>query len=41
MTLIGKQIADSRVLILIQQMLKAGFTKLHEELRKEESCRRC
>ena len=25
MTLIGKQIADSRVLILIQQMLKAGY----------------
>jgi RNA-directed DNA polymerase len=25
MTLIGKQIADSRVLRLIQQMLKAGY----------------
>jgi retron-type reverse transcriptase len=25
MTLVGKQIADSRVLKLIQQMLKAGY----------------
>jgi len=36
LTLIGKQVADSRVLRLIQQMLKAGYeirvavTKLHE-----------
>ena len=33
MTLIGKQIADSRVLKLIQQMLKAGYEEKGQQLR--------
>ena len=47
LTLVGKQIADSRVLKLIQQMLEAGYEErgqqfeLHGELRKEESSRHC
>ena len=47
MALVGKQIADSRVLKLIQQMLKAGYEekgrrlRLHGELRKEASSRPC
>ena len=45
MTLVGKQVADGRVLKLIQQMLEAGYeekgqrhTRPHEEPRKGESC---
>ena len=47
MTLVGKQIADGRVLKLIQQMLKAGYEEkgrrfeLHGEPRKAGSSRRC
>ena len=47
MALLGKQIADSGVLKLIQQMLKAGYEakgqrfELHEEPRKGESCHLC
>ena len=47
LTLVGKQIADSRVLKLIQQMLEAGYEErgqkfaTHGELRKEESSRHC
>ena len=46
LTLIGKQVADGRVLRLIQQMLKAGYEdkgRRYEtpQLRKEASSRRC
>ena len=49
MTLVGKQVADGRVLKLIQQMLKAGYEgrkgqryrRPLEEPRKGESYRRC
>ncbi|MCC8941492.1 hypothetical protein H8A99_34915 [Bradyrhizobium sp. Arg68] len=33
LTLVGKQIADSRVLKLIQQMLKAGYEERGQKLR--------
>ena len=46
LTLVGKQIADSRVLKLIQQMLEVAMKNgekfaIHRELRKEETSRHC
>ena len=40
MTLVGKQVADGRVLKLIQQMLKAGYEEKGQRMRPFEEPRK-